>query len=1044
MTSFYSKDFVRLINDRSRTGQFISEVHGSNRPMAKVLFVDGLKSIPINQLELVPSTLETPLDKFLNQDFSEPSRLRQVLAHIRLSGRLSDMIYSMESTNTLFFAHQFKPVLKMLSSPTGGLLVADEVGLGKTIEAGLIWTELKARFDYRRMLIICPKVLCQKWQYEMESKFGLEAKIFNSEELLNTLENKLSWARGFVAICGLQSLRPPKDWEDEESERGQRASAKLARFLENAAADEEIFDLVIIDESHHLRNAGTQSSKMAQLIRPVSHNITLLSATPIHLKNQDLFSLLNLVDPDTYYSMDVLEDILEANNPLVEAREKVLSGCSLATLRDLIEDAAGHSLLSETRQFKSVVLEIRTLDEEFGFEDRARLAAQLEKINLLANSVNRTRRRDVQELRVTRNVTAYKVEMDSIERTVYDQITAAIHAYAQEMEKPSGFLLSYAQTHLASCLPAAVHRWRNLYFHDDIEDIEDISAEDKKLETKPLNQLLSEVCQSLPSDILLEENDSKFFKLITVLKNFISEEPNQKIVLFSSVRATLQYLERRLKQNGISSLTIHGDIKDRADVISEFKDNLKVNVLLSSEVGSEGIDLQFSRTVINYDLPWNPMKVEQRIGRVDRMGQESQFVTVVNLLHKNTVDEKIYSRLYERLRLCEEALGGFESVLGEVIAKLTPDLLLGTLNEEQIDNQLEQTRQALQNKKIFETELEDKASSLIAHSDHILESIRNVRQQSRWIEVDDLALYIRDALGKLFVESELEKINGKDKFSLTLSPDCREAYRRWAEVKRINPGQLSISGSPVVCLLGRPVSNEPKNIKVESVTQNHPFVKFLTQKVSEMEAHKLRPAISAKLSVADMREDLSLDEGSYMILAQLWNFGNQTESQKIVYAGFNVESRELINSDQAETLMNAVASNGEFYNPNIEGNIQDVDELHEFSTETILPVFANRFEKESQIRWSEIHDRADIQKRTLERQINSEINVRKKKIERAQARVRTGESDERKFALVKQLTKGQINKLKEKKQNQETKINSQTKMIEEFEDLAVVYLEYTS
>ncbi|MEQ9568146.1 MAG: hypothetical protein RLN85_20430, partial [Pseudomonadales bacterium] len=113
-------------------------------------FYGTIERIPIDQLEAKLVTPEDPLDFLKTSSFSEPERLRKVLAHIRLTGRLSDIVYSMESTNTDFHAHQFKPILKILNSPTGNLLIADEVGLGKTIEAGLLWTELRARFDYNR------------------------------------------------------------------------------------------------------------------------------------------------------------------------------------------------------------------------------------------------------------------------------------------------------------------------------------------------------------------------------------------------------------------------------------------------------------------------------------------------------------------------------------------------------------------------------------------------------------------------------------------------------------------------------------------------------------------------------------------------------------------------------------------------------------------------------------------------------------------------------------------------------------------------------
>ena len=115
----------------------------------------------------------------------------------------------------------------MLNSPTDGLLVADEVGLGKTIEAGLVWTEIAARYQAKRLLVICPKVLCQKWQAELQEKFGLDANIYKADEVLNCLENKSIQQRGFIAICGMQSVRP----RPAEKRTGTSAD-KLAEFLE--------------------------------------------------------------------------------------------------------------------------------------------------------------------------------------------------------------------------------------------------------------------------------------------------------------------------------------------------------------------------------------------------------------------------------------------------------------------------------------------------------------------------------------------------------------------------------------------------------------------------------------------------------------------------------------------------------------------------------------------------------------------------------------------------------------------------------------------
>src|SRR4029079_6144392 len=182
------------------------------------------------------------------------------------------------------------------------------------------------------------------------------------------------------------------------------------------------------------------------------------------------------------------------------------------------------------------------------------------------------------------------------------------------------------------------------------------------------------------------------------------------------------------------------------------------------EVGSEGIDLQFCRTIINYDLPWNPMRIEQRIGRVDRLGQASDAVTVINLLHRGTIDDEIYRRLYERLGICEQALGGFEAVLGEEISNLTPDLLAGTLPAKQIAERIDQTSQAIENRLKFEKELEDEAAALIEHGDRIHMSIHAAHQMHRWIGARDLARYAGEALMSLYPGSAVRDLGHDDTY----------------------------------------------------------------------------------------------------------------------------------------------------------------------------------------------------------------------------------------------------------------------------------------
>ena len=577
----------------------------------------------------------------------------------------------MEASNTDLHAHQFKPVLKMLASPTGSLLIADEVGLGKTIDAGLFWTELRARFDFRRLLVVCPKVLARKWEDELSGKFGLDARAFSAADLLDAVRDSDRWQRGFVAVCSLQGLKPPRGWDEEGSPGYGPARAELARLLRERADDEPIFDMVVIDEAHHLRNAETQSNTLARLLRPTTQHQVFLSATPIHLGNDDLFSLPSLIDPETYRHPTVLDAIIEANRPIVEARAAALRGAPLAELRERIEAASRHPLLIGTQKIAAVLTSLDACRDPLPRADRARLADELDTVNLLANTVTRTRRRDVQELRVVRQVRALRAKMAPIEREAYDTITRAVHRYASHTDMPAGFLLATPQRLLASCLPAAVAHWRSRFedFEDEDEDASDEDASDKAAGVgegaAPLVQHLAEACRSLPSTAELERHDSKFATFVRALHSLFREHPAEKVVVFSTFRSTLRYLARRHAAKGIGCEMIHGAVEDRQSVLERFQSNESVRVLLSSEVGSEGIDLQFCRTVVNDDLPWNPMRVEQRIGRVDRLGQAAESVTILNLLHRDAIDDEIYRRLYERLNVCEQALGGFEDVLGE-------------------------------------------------------------------------------------------------------------------------------------------------------------------------------------------------------------------------------------------------------------------------------------------------------------------------------------------------------------------------------------------
>ncbi|RYG55262.1 MAG: ATP-dependent helicase, partial [Alphaproteobacteria bacterium] len=352
--------------------------------------------------------------------------LRRSLTHVHLSGRLANLVYSMGVTNTDFYPHQYKPLLTLLESPADGLLIADEVGLGKTIEAGIIWTELRAREDMRRLLIVCPAMLREKWRDELKLRFGIDATIVNARTLADELSHSSPTGPAKAWIASYQALRPARSWRPGSEPPGRNPSGRqaLAHLLDDHGEEEPLVDLVIFDEAHYMRNPDSAVHRLGEMLQKVSHQRVLLSATPINLHNEDLFRLLQLCDPDHFQYPSSFQELLLANEPLVAARDAALNPSSSAsTIVEYVREAAASDLLRNSRQLTSL-LEVPPTDELLKTPNyRAELAASLERINLLGHVITRTRKRDVQLERPRRQIHAEKVPMTEVERAFYEYVT---------------------------------------------------------------------------------------------------------------------------------------------------------------------------------------------------------------------------------------------------------------------------------------------------------------------------------------------------------------------------------------------------------------------------------------------------------------------------------------------------------------------------------------------------------------------------------------------------------------------------------------------
>lgn len=899
---FTKGDRVRLKNDPSRAG----EITGTTRQVAGKTYYavrlgdgTGTQMFPVGQLEAQIREADA-LDDLRNRRLSPPETLRRLLTHIRLTGRLSNMIYSMEATNTEFHAYQFKPVVKLLNAPTRGLLIADEVGLGKTIEAGLIWTELVARLDVSRLLVVCPKSLTEKWRLELREKFGVHAKIVGAAELVQTMEADVGSSDGFALIASLSSMRPPKEWEEEScgSER-----AKLARYLRDAADDRTIFDLVIFDEAHHLRNPETLGHGFARLALAAADYKLLLSATPINLRSEDLRSLLRLLDPETFENAYMFALLEEENVPLVAAREKALSPATgFGELLETVRAIPRGEVLRIDQRLDILQKQLADAGLADSQKVRASIAAQLEEMSLLGSVVNRTRRRDVNDFMVERRVHHHLWDMTGEAREFYDQASDIVRQHAWELSASERFLLATPQRLIASSLPAAFEHWasRAPDFSVDDPDADQSAA-------GPLVAKLATICRDPERLARLKAEDTKYDRLRAALRQGWDRSPEEKVIVFSSFRRTIDYLSRRLADDGVPVETLHGSIKDdRQAVLGRFANSQRRAVLLTSEVGGEGLDLQFCRTMINYDLPWNPMKVEQRIGRIDRIGQKAPSIEVISLVCRDTIEQQVYDRLYSRILRIERTLGSFESILGAEMAELERRLLDPELDDEEKGREVDRAAQAMENRHKEQEKLEKEAAGLIAHGDMILARIYDNYRPERRIMGPELAEYVGDALAGRYPGSRVDAVQGEsDLFDISLTAEAHFAFAEFLRSNRSRYRTLLRREQRLRMAFARGSGTGPRHELVGTV---HPLVRFAAAIREEAaRAAPLRPAVALSLPA---EAGASFAPGRYRCAVQSWTVDGLVRTDLIAFAACADGAGSTLDPDAAEALLRAALEKG--------------------------------------------------------------------------------------------------------------------------------------
>jgi ATP-dependent helicase HepA len=609
----------------------------------------------------------------------EPDALHASLTATQLRHPSTNHLYSLYASRINFVPYQFRPVLKLIQADRPRMLIADEVGVGKTIEAGLILKELQARRELKSVLVICPKPLVaeRKWMEELK-RFDEQFTHIDGDALHYCIEETHLdgvWPQQYSRSIVPYSLF------DEALLLGKQGKGRKVKGLLDLDPP-PVFDLVIVDEAHHIRNIDTWAYRTVRYFCDNAEAVVLLSATPIQLGDNDLFNLLQLVRPDLLPSRRDFDHMAEPN-PHINAAIEVARNASPGWMTVAREHLAfalrtnwGLSVLSADPRVQPL---LDSLDQqEIRTEDRLKVVRDLEALYTFAPIINRTRRRDIGSFTTRKPETVsvdFTEEQDKLHRGVLSLVGKILaHRHG---DRNLQFMMTTIRRQVASCV-FGLAPYLEAMLSGQISRLE-MSESDSDEDLLGLAEAFKEFRADIDVLVRLAKNlssdDPKFSAFAKVVrdKQYLA---NNKLLVFSTFRHTLSYLVERLQGESVRIGLIHGDVpeEERRELRSRFsrpkEDPRAIDVLLSSEVGCEGLDFQFCNGIVNYDLPWNPMRVEQRIGRIDRYGQRSETVAIFNFITPGTVDAEIYERCLLRIGVFRQALGGSEEILGDLTREI--------------------------------------------------------------------------------------------------------------------------------------------------------------------------------------------------------------------------------------------------------------------------------------------------------------------------------------------------------------------------------------
>jgi SNF2 family DNA or RNA helicase len=404
----------------------------------------------IDPNQLSPYYLEESLEKYVSpksveqlllaKEFADVKNFIQSLIYRKLEKPLSDNLYTFYASRTEFQVHQFKPVLKFLNTFKQRLLLADEVGLGKTIEAGIIITELSARLGgLPRVLIVCPSMLTPKWETEMRKRFALDFSILKRADLKKFLDQYAEYgeAEKIKGIVSLQTIR-------------------TKGMIKNLRETLPHFDIVIVDEAHYMKNPETLSSELGEVLSELSDSMLFLTATPLQLGTPDLFNLLHLLIPEEFSYFALFHNIIEPNEYINKALRRLYDPGAALDLLKKVESTSQRERFIQNPFYREAI-ELVSSSKTLTRDQAIRLQKLLVELNCLSYVFTRTKKRDVEIQFPIREARVIRVQFTPEEIEFYNAVTdfvserfTAKHRALQGIS----FAVIMPQRQVASCIQA--------------------------------------------------------------------------------------------------------------------------------------------------------------------------------------------------------------------------------------------------------------------------------------------------------------------------------------------------------------------------------------------------------------------------------------------------------------------------------------------------------------------------------------------------------------------------------------------------------------